>query len=88
MITDCINALHQPIKQMKGKPGLVAALLAVWAIAACTPVSEKNLQTSDTRPSITTSQSSATSPAEELPDIVGDIISDFENPPAHPLVFQ
>ncbi|MEK9728996.1 MAG: penicillin-binding protein activator, partial [Alphaproteobacteria bacterium] len=82
MITDCINALHQPIKQMKGKPGLVAALLAVWAIAACTPVSEKNLQTTDTRPSITTSQSSATSPAEETPDIVGDIISEIENPPA------
>ena len=80
MITDCINALHQPIKQMKGKPGLVAALLVVWAIAACTPVSEKNLQTTDTRPSITTSQSSATSPAEETPDIVGDIISEIENP--------
>ena len=82
MITDCINALHQPIKQMKGKPGLVAALLAVWVIAACTPVSEKNLQTADTRPSITAAQSSATSPAEETPDIVGDIISEIENPPA------
>ncbi|MGB1474527.1 MAG: penicillin-binding protein activator, partial [Candidatus Puniceispirillaceae bacterium] len=60
----------------------VAALLAVWAIAACTPVSEKNLQTADTRPSITAAQSSATSPAEETPDIVGDIISEIENPPA------
>ena len=41
MITDCINALHQPIKQMKGKLELIAALLAIWAIAACTSVSEK-----------------------------------------------
>ena len=56
MITDCINALHQPIKQMKGKLELIAALLAIWAIAACTPVSE-NSRTTDTRPVIAASQS-------------------------------
>ncbi|MGB1625840.1 MAG: hypothetical protein ACPHCL_06790, partial [Candidatus Puniceispirillaceae bacterium] len=67
---------------MKGKPGLVAALLVVWAIAACTPVSEKNLQTKDTRPVIAAAQSPVASPAEETPDIVGDIISEIENPPA------
>jgi len=82
MKRDGINASYQPIKQIKGKLGPIAALLAVWAIAACAPVSEKNLQTTDKTPAITTSQSSVTSTAEETPDIVGDIISGIENPPA------
>ena len=82
MITDCVNALQQPIKQMKGKAGLIAALLAVWMMAACTPFSEKNLQTRDTTPVITAVQSPVASLAEETPDIVGDIISEIENLPA------